>query len=84
MKYRELVGSLIYAMTFTRPDICWIVMVSPQYLSKPLQEQWVVAKHVFHYLKGTLDYELCYRKCSKDLRLTGYSDADWASSTNDR
>ena len=25
-KYRELVGSLIYAMTCMRPDICWIVM----------------------------------------------------------
>ena len=23
--YRELIGSLIYAMTCTRPDICWIV-----------------------------------------------------------
>ena len=53
-------------------------------LSKPLQEHWVAAKHVLRYLKGTLDYELCYRKCSEDLKLIGYSDADWASSTHDR
>ena len=41
-------------------------------------------KHVLPYLKGTLDYELCYRKCVDDLTLIGYSDADWASSTDDR
>ena len=41
-------------------------------------------KHVLPYLKGTLDYELCYRKCDDDLTLIGYSDADWASSTDDR
>ena len=83
-KYRELVGSLIYAMTCTRPDICWIVTTLSQYLSKPVQAHWVAAKHVLRYLKGTLGYELCYRKCGENLKLIGYSDADWASSTNDR
>lgn len=38
-KYRELVvGSFIYAMTCTRPGICWIVTALSQYLSKPLHE----------------------------------------------
>ena len=36
--YRELIGSLIYAMTCTRPDICWIVAKLSQYLSKPTAE----------------------------------------------
>jgi hypothetical protein len=54
-----------------------------QYLSKPLETHWVAVKHVLRYLKGTLDYELCYRKC-ESLKLIGYSDADWASSTDDR
>ena len=83
-RYRELIGSLIYAMTCTRPDICWIITTLSQYLSRPLKEHWIAAKHVLRYLKGTLDYELCYRKCDDDLRLIGYSDADWASSTHDR
>jgi transposase InsO family protein len=83
-KYRELVGSLIYAMTCTRPDICWIITTLSQYLSRPLEQHWVAAKHVLRYLKGTLDFELCYRKCDDDLRLVGYSDADWASDTHDR
>ena len=41
-------------------------------------------KHVLRYLKGTLHYELCYRKCDDGLTLVGYSDADRASATDDR
>ena len=83
-KYREAVGSLIYAMTCTRPDICYIVTKLSQNLSKPLVAHWTAVKHVLRYIKGTLDYELCYRKCDSNLRLIGYSDADWASSCDDR
>ena len=71
-------------MTCTCPDICWIVTKLSRYLLKPVQAHWVAAKHLLRYLKGTLGYELCYRKCSENLKLTGYSDADHASSTNDR
>ena len=82
--YREAVGCLIYAMTCTRPDICWVITKLSQYLSKPLKEHWVAVKHVLRYLKCTVDHELCYRKCAKGLTLIAYSDADWASSTADR
>jgi hypothetical protein len=83
-RYRELVGSLIYAMTCTRPDICWVVTKLSQYLAKPCKDHWIAAKHVLRYLKGTLDYELCFERCGDGLALIGYSDADWASSTEDR
>ena len=83
-KYRELVGSLIYAMTCMRQDLCWIVTKLSQYLSKPQREHYVAAKHVLRYLKGTINYELCYVKCDEGLSLIGYSDADWVSSVIDR
>jgi len=70
-RYREAVGSLIYAMTCTRPDICWIVTKLSQYLSRPMKEHWIAVKHVLRYLKGTLDYALCYRKCADGLNLIG-------------
>ena len=71
-------------MTCTGPDICWVVRRLSQFLSSPLQEHWTAVKHVLRYLKGTLHYELCYRKCDDGLTLVGYSDADWASVTDDR
>ena len=36
----------------------------------------MAVKRILRYLKGTSDYMLCYQG-KKDLRLIGYSDADW-------
>ena len=40
---------------------------------------------MLRYLKGTKQTELCYRKCDdENLRLSAYSDADWAAGLTDR
>uniref|UniRef100_A0A2N9EE71 Integrase catalytic domain-containing protein n=1 Tax=Fagus sylvatica TaxID=28930 RepID=A0A2N9EE71_FAGSY len=39
-------------------------------------------KRILRYLRGTSDHALCYH--GGDLRLTGYSDADWASDKDER
>lgn len=83
-EYREIVGSLIYAMTCTRPDISWVVSELSQTLSNPTKEDLVTAKHVLRYLKGTNDYELVFKKSSEELNLVAFSDFDWASSVKDR
>ena len=36
----------------------------------------MTVKRILRYLKETSDYMLCYQG-KKDLRLIGYSDADW-------
>ena len=71
--YREMIGSLIYIMTCTRPDLSWIVSKLSQYLAEPKQQHWIAAKHLLRYLKGTIDQELHYRKCEESLQLEGYS-----------
>lgn len=82
--YREVVGSLIYIMTCTRPDLCWIVSRLSQHLSEPNENHWLTDKHVLRYLKGTIHHKLCYRKCETDLKLTAYSDSDWVADLSDR
>ena len=82
-KYREIIGSLIYLMTCTRPDLSYAVGKLSQYLSEPRQQHWVAAKHILKYLKGTSHYELRYQK-SAELGILAYSDADWASDQSDR
>ena len=77
-KYREIIGSLIYLMTCTRPDLSYTVDKLSQYLSEPRQQHWVAAKHILKYLRGTSHYELRYQK-SDELGMLAYSDADWAS-----
>ena len=78
--YREIIGSLIYAMTCTRPDLCYVITLLSQHLASPSDELCVTLKHVLRYVKGTLDYELCFRKSAERLKLVGYSDASWGSS----
>ena len=83
-KYHEAIGSLIYAMTSTRPDLSWIVLKRAQYSQSPTKDHWTAIKHVLRYVKGTLDYKLSFTKPEDDLELTGFCDADWAGSSEDR
>lgn len=41
-------------------------------------------KHVFRYIKQTIDYGLTYRKSESDLKLLAYCDADWGAAVEDR
>lgn len=82
--YREMIGSLMYITTSTRPDLSWVVSKLSQHLAEPKQQHWTTAKHLLRYLKGTIGQELHFQKCEKSLQLEGYSDADWAADKNDR
>ena len=73
--YASAVGSLIYAMLCTRPDICFAVGLVSRYQSNPGQAHWQAVKRITRYLRGTTDLVLCYQ--DGDLKLRGYSDADW-------
>ena len=82
-EFRQVVGSLIYAMVCSRPDLSWVVTKLSQNLSKPRNGDWVMVKHVLQYVKGTLNKKLIYRKCNT-VDLHGFSDSDWAGSKTDR
>ena len=82
--YREIVGSLIYAMTATRPDISYVVTKLSQNMSKPTTQNLIVAKGVLRYLRGTLEYTLVFRKSIDPVQLEGFCDSDRASSYSDR
>ena len=55
MKYRSLVGSLLYAATITRPDIAFTVGRLCQHVSEPCKHHMNSAKRVLRYLHGTSD-----------------------------
>jgi len=58
--FMELVGSLIYAMVCTRPDIAYSVGVLARYMSNYGDDHWKGAKRVLRYLKGTMKGALKY------------------------
>ena len=57
----SVVGSLMYAMVCTRPDIAHAVGVLSRYMSKPVKDHWTTIKRVFRYLHGTTSYGLFYQ-----------------------
>ena len=73
--YASAVGSLMYAMLCTRPDICYAVGVVSRYQSDPGVEHWIAVKHILKYLKRTRDYKLVYS--SGSLKTLGYTDSDF-------
>eukprot|EP00253_Pinus_taeda_P014033 PITA_14033 len=75
-------GSLMNLVN-TRPDICYAVNTLNQFMVEPKRAHWATAKHVLRYLQGTVDYGLLYNK-RKDIKLSGFTDADWAGSSVDR
>jgi hypothetical protein len=55
------VGSLMYEMVCTRPDIAHAVGVLSRYMSKLGKEHWTTLKRDFRYFHGTTSYGLCYQ-----------------------
>ena len=80
--YASAVGSLMYAMMCTRPDICYAVGLVSRYQSNPGYKHWNAVKRILAYLRVTTDYALCYQ--GGDMRLVGYTDADWGGDIDER
>ena len=47
--FASAVGSLMYAMLCTRPDICYVMGVVSRYQSDPRKEHWIEVKHILKY-----------------------------------
>jgi hypothetical protein len=80
--YANAIGSLMYAMMCTRPDVCYAVGLVSRFQSNLGQSHWKAIKRILRYFKGTTDYVLCYQ--GSNLRLFGYSDANWGSDLDKR
>ncbi|KAJ4714843.1 Retrovirus-related Pol polyprotein from transposon TNT 1-94 [Melia azedarach] len=81
--YTSAVGSLMYAMVCTRPDLAQSVSVVSRFMGEPGKEHWQAVKRIFRYLKGTFDVGLIYRGDTQCL-VTGFSDSDYAGDVDSR
>ncbi len=50
MQYRSMVGALLYAANTTRMDIAYVVGVLSRFVSAPMHQHLIAAKHVIRYL----------------------------------
>jgi hypothetical protein len=59
--YQSAVGSLMYAMLGTRPDLAFAVSVISRFSSNPTNAHWTAVKRVFRYIASTLGMGLVFR-----------------------
>nr|GEZ52046.1 retrovirus-related Pol polyprotein from transposon TNT 1-94 [Tanacetum cinerariifolium] len=52
VSYANAVGSLLYLMVCTRPDIAYAVSVVSRYLANPGKSHWEAVKWILKYLRG--------------------------------
>ena len=76
-EYQSIVGSQMYAMLCTRPDLAYAISQISQFNNTPNETHHAVAKRVLRYLKGTVHVGITFSG-SLGLGLELYCDADWA------
>ncbi|BFG20503.1 hypothetical protein CerSpe_067770 [Prunus speciosa] len=81
--YASAIGSLMYAMLCSRPDISYAVSITSRYQSNPGSEHWAAVKCVLKYLRRTRDMFLVYGGTS-ELQMEAYTDSDFQSDVDDR
>ncbi|WJZ87171.1 hypothetical protein VitviT2T_006572 [Vitis vinifera] len=81
VEYSRVIGSLMYLMSCTRPDIAYAVSKLSRYTSNPGAKHWQGIIRVLKYLRFTRDYGLHYTRYPAVLE--GYSDANWISNVKD-
>jgi hypothetical protein len=80
--YANAVGTLMYAMVSTRPDISHAVGVFNRDMENLGKEHWAIVKWVFLYLRGTSDHCITYNSGCELVR--GYVDSDFAGDLDKR
>jgi hypothetical protein len=81
LRYSQIIGSLMYLASATRPDIAYAVSKLSQFVSNPGSEHGRALEQVMRYLVGTMNYGIHYSGDPKVLE--GYSDANWISDADE-
>jgi hypothetical protein len=91
--YQSLIGSIMYIMLGTRPDLAFTVSALSKFSASAGQIHLTLAKRVLRYLHKTIDMGITYSRTGSDIQqlqptsnasLVGYTDSDWAGDTSDR
>jgi len=87
-EYQSKIGSIMYAMLGTRPDLAYTISTLSKYNDRPTCLHHIALKSVFRYLQETQDTRIRYERVSGEAgnppNITGYTDSDWAGDKDDR
>ena len=80
--YQSVVGSLMWIMLGTRPDLAFTVATLSKFNATPSRQHEAAAKHVLRYLRNTSNCGITFN--GSDGPPIGFSDSDFAGDKSDR
>ncbi|GJY80221.1 hypothetical protein Tco_0492972 [Tanacetum coccineum] len=82
--YSSAVGSIMYAVRCTRPDVAFFQNLTSRYQQNPGESYWTAIKNIYKYLRNTKNMFLVYGGDSTtELSVTCYTDASWETIRDD-
>lgn len=81
LRYSQIIGSLMYLASASRPDISFAVTKLSRFMSNPGIDHWRALERILRYLKGTMSYVIHYS--GHQAVLEGYCDSNWISKADD-
>ncbi|KAL2245991.1 UNVERIFIED_CONTAM: Retrovirus-related Pol polyprotein from transposon TNT 1-94 [Sesamum indicum] len=80
-EYAKIIGSVMFLMNYTRPDIAYTVSRLSRYTHNPNNEYWNALRRLLRYLKGTINLSLHFNKFPPMLE--GFCDANWVTDNDE-
>ncbi|VFQ83809.1 unnamed protein product [Cuscuta campestris] len=80
--YALAIGSIMYAMVCTRPDVAFALSVTSRYQSNPGESHWTAVKNILKYFRRTKDAFLVYGG-KEELSIIGYTDVSFQADRHD-
>ncbi|GJZ51984.1 hypothetical protein Tco_0606499 [Tanacetum coccineum] len=78
------VGSIIYAVICTRPDVAFAQNITSRFQQNPGELHWTVVKNILKYLRNTKDMFLVYvGDIKRELRVSCYTDVGYQTDADD-
>ncbi|KAL2239854.1 UNVERIFIED_CONTAM: Retrovirus-related Pol polyprotein from transposon TNT 1-94 [Sesamum indicum] len=82
--YSNVIGSIMFLMVCTRPDIAYAISCLSRYMSNPGPPHWEALKWLLRYLRGTDNIGINFSKFSDSVDLIGYVDSNYANERDSR
>ncbi|GJW66046.1 retrotransposon protein, putative, ty1-copia subclass [Tanacetum coccineum] len=82
--YASAVGSIMYAVRCTRPDVAFAQNITSRFQQNPGELHWTAVKNILKYLRNTKDMFLVYGgNPEAELRVDCYCDAGFETDRDD-
>jgi hypothetical protein len=80
--YASAIGSIMYAMICTHPDVSYALSVASRYQANLGESHWTLVKNIVKYLRSTKDVFLVSGG-EEELVVNGYTDAIFQNDMDD-